>query len=92
MAQRQKPRLRFSERLAELHEQEDEDSGQFLHLLRTFFLPTLLIVGLAVVVSVLTWLKDSPVVAVALIVVCAAALIVRRRLKSKQEPARRVTD
>ena len=89
MAERQKPRLRSAERLEELHEQEDEDSGQFLDLLRSFFVPTLLITGIVVVVSVFAWLKDSPLVAAALIILCAAALIAMWRLKSRQEAAKR---
>ena len=89
MAQRQKPRLRFSKRLEELHEHEAEDAQQLSSLVRVFFGPTILIVGIAAVVSLLNWLKNPPVLAATLIIVGAVALIARRRLKSRRENQQR---
>jgi hypothetical protein len=83
MTQRQRSRLRFSRRLEELHEIDAEDSGQVLDLLRSLFLPSLIIVGIAAVVSVFTWLRESlfgraSLIAGGLIVLVAAIVWWRR--------------
>lgn len=87
MTQRQKPRLRFSERIEQMHEDESEESGQFFYLLRIFFLPSLLVLGIAVVVSLFTWLKESlsgraPLFAGGLVIAMVAAVMVWRRSRS----------
>lgn len=84
MNQRKKPRLRFAERLEELHENDAEDSGQVVALFRSVFLPGLVIVGVAAVVSIFAWLRESlsgrvPLFAGGLIVGLIAALVMWRR-------------
>ena len=83
MAERQKPRLRFSERIEELHEHDAEDSGQFGDIFRMLFLPGLIVAGVAVLVSVLTWFKESlsgraPLIAGGVIIVLIASLTLWR--------------